>query len=109
LEHDLLGKPVPIFPDHALWLEHDLLGKPVPTFPDHALRSKLMTGAVEANVTSLPRDRHSANAATQGLSIVVPLFNEAATLERLHVRLVDVAMARSPLPANCRQPRSTCR
>ena len=27
------------FPGHALilWLEHDLFGKPVPTFPDHAL------------------------------------------------------------------------
>src|SRR5258708_25792426 len=37
-EHDLLGKPVPTFPDHALLLsEHDPFGKPVPTFPDHAL------------------------------------------------------------------------
>src|ERR1700720_2658037 len=44
----------------------------------------------EPKVTSLPRDRHSADA-TQGLSIVVPLYNEAAGLERLHARLVDVA------------------
>ena len=50
-----------------------------------------MTGVVEANVTSLPRDRPSADAAAQGLSIVVPLYNEAATLERLHARLIDVA------------------
>ena len=35
-EHDLVGKPVSTFPDHAL-LEHDLVGKPVSTFPDHAL------------------------------------------------------------------------
>jgi hypothetical protein len=46
-EHDLFGKPVPTFPDHALVsFEHDLFGKPVPTplskcgagfFLDHAL------------------------------------------------------------------------
>src|SRR4029077_14235353 len=44
----------------------------------------------EPKVTSLPRDRHSADA-TQGLSIVVPLYNEAAGLERLHARLIEVA------------------
>ncbi|HLH11453.1 MAG TPA: DNA polymerase III subunit delta [Methylovirgula sp.] len=36
-EHDLVGKPVPTFPDHGLLFEHDLVGKPVPTFPDHGL------------------------------------------------------------------------
>src|ERR1700746_3514054 len=50
-----------------------------------------MTGAVDTNITSLPRDRHAADAAAYGLSIVVPLYNEAATLERLHARLVEVA------------------
>src|SRR5467141_4221347 len=63
-EHDLFGKPVPTFPDHAL--DHDPIGlnrimissfcwsmisgqtlrvcpegKPVPTFPDHALKKLL--------------------------------------------------------------------
>jgi hypothetical protein len=37
VKHDLLGKPVSTFPDHALRVKHDLLGKPVSTFPDHAL------------------------------------------------------------------------
>src|ERR1700722_11097438 len=36
LVHDLFGKPVSTFPDHAL-VAHDLFGKPVSTFPDHAL------------------------------------------------------------------------
>jgi glycosyltransferase involved in cell wall biosynthesis len=44
----------------------------------------------EPKITSLPRDRHSADA-EQGLSIVVPLYNEAAALERLHARLIEVA------------------
>jgi glycosyltransferase involved in cell wall biosynthesis len=35
----------------------------------------------------------AANAAAQGLSIVVPLYNEAAGLEFLHGRLVDLAKA----------------
>jgi hypothetical protein len=37
--HDLFGKPVSTFPDHAgaRFCEHGLLGKPVSTFPDHAL------------------------------------------------------------------------
>src|SRR5581483_3023142 len=33
----------------------------------------------------------AANAAAQGLSIVVPAYNEAAGLERLHKRLCDLA------------------
>src|SRR5437764_1980811 len=50
-----------------------------------------MTVAAEGKITSLPRDRHPADAAAAGLSIVVPLYNEAATLGRLHARLVEVA------------------
>jgi glycosyltransferase involved in cell wall biosynthesis len=45
-------------------------------------------------LTPNPRDRNAANAdsgTAPGLSIVVPLFNEAASLERLHTRLVEVA------------------
>jgi glycosyltransferase involved in cell wall biosynthesis len=49
-----------------------------------------MTPEGEPKIASLPRDRHSADAA-QGLSIVVPLYNEAAALERLHARLIEVA------------------
>jgi glycosyltransferase involved in cell wall biosynthesis len=50
-----------------------------------------MSLAAEPKITPLPRDRNPADAAAQGLSIVVPLFNEAATLERLHTRLIEVA------------------
>jgi polyisoprenyl-phosphate glycosyltransferase len=50
-----------------------------------------MTTESEPKITLLPRDRHPADAAAQGLSIVVPLYNEAATLERLHARLIEVA------------------
>jgi polyisoprenyl-phosphate glycosyltransferase len=50
-----------------------------------------MTDTVDTKITPLPRDRHAADAAAYGLSIVVPLYNEAATLERLHARLVEVA------------------
>ena len=50
-----------------------------------------MIAAAESKITPLPRDRNSPDAAAQGLSIVVPLFNEAATLERLHARLIEVA------------------
>jgi len=50
-----------------------------------------MSFAAESKITSLPRDRNPADAAAQGLSIVVPLFNEAASLERLHARLIEVA------------------
>jgi glycosyltransferase involved in cell wall biosynthesis len=48
-----------------------------------------MSTAAETNITPLSRDR-SADAVVHGLSIVVPLYNEAATLERLHERLVEV-------------------
>src|SRR5260370_15152300 len=50
-----------------------------------------MTVAAEGKITPLPRDRHPSDAAAQGLSIVVPIYNEAATLERLHTRLIEVA------------------
>src|SRR5499427_5338575 len=50
-----------------------------------------MTGAAETRITPLARDRKVTDAAAQGLSIVVPLFNEAATLERMHARLIEVA------------------
>jgi polyisoprenyl-phosphate glycosyltransferase len=50
-----------------------------------------MTPEGEPKITSLPRDRHPADVAAQGLSIVVPLYNEATTLERLHARLIEVA------------------
>ncbi|HXW48102.1 MAG TPA: glycosyltransferase family 2 protein, partial [Xanthobacteraceae bacterium] len=50
-----------------------------------------MSPAGEPKVTTLTRDRNPPNAAAQGLSIVVPLYNEAATLERLHARLIEVA------------------
>jgi glycosyltransferase involved in cell wall biosynthesis len=50
-----------------------------------------MSAALDTNITPLPRDRHSAEAVAHGLSIVVPVYNEAATLERLHGRLIEVA------------------
>ncbi len=47
--------------------------------------------AAETKVTPLGRDRSApGSAAASGLSIVVPLYNEAASLERVHARLVDV-------------------
>ncbi|HUC51189.1 MAG TPA: glycosyltransferase family 2 protein [Xanthobacteraceae bacterium] len=43
-------------------------------------------------MTPLDRDRTApGSAAAYGLSIVVPLYNEAASLERVHARLVEVA------------------
>jgi glycosyltransferase involved in cell wall biosynthesis len=50
-----------------------------------------MTLGAEPNLATLPRDRHLPDAAAQGLSIVVPLYNEAASLERLHGRMIEVA------------------
>ena len=51
-----------------------------------------MSLAAEPRITPLPRDRNPADAAAaRGLSIVVPLYNEAASLERLHARLVEIA------------------
>src|ERR1700733_5803472 len=43
-------------------------------------------------IAPLSGGRHPAGAdAARGLSIVVPLYNEAASLDRLHARLVDIA------------------
>jgi glycosyltransferase involved in cell wall biosynthesis len=50
-----------------------------------------MSVVMDTNVMSLPRDRHAADAVAAGLSIVVPLYNEAATLERLHNSIIEVA------------------
>src|ERR1700691_1920220 len=51
-----------------------------------------MAGAAEPRITPLSRDRDAADgAAARGLSIVVPLYNEAASLERLHARLTEIA------------------
>jgi len=53
-----------------------------------------MAATAETRIAQLPRDRSAANgesAAGRGLSIVVPLYNEAASLERLHPRFVEVA------------------
>jgi glycosyltransferase involved in cell wall biosynthesis len=46
--------------------------------------------AADTKMTPLGRDR-AQPAAAAGLSIVVPLYNEAASLERLHARLIEVA------------------
>jgi polyisoprenyl-phosphate glycosyltransferase len=46
----------------------------------------------DTKMTPLGRDRTApGSAAATGLSIVVPLYNEAASLERVHTRLVEVA------------------
>jgi polyisoprenyl-phosphate glycosyltransferase len=53
-----------------------------------------MTGMADHRIGPLPRDRTPADAgpgAARGVSIVVPLYNEAASLQRLHVRLGEVA------------------
>src|SRR5271170_1195919 len=49
-----------------------------------------MTTAAEPGVTPLARGR-SPEAAAAGLSIVVPLYNEAASLARMHAKLIEVA------------------
>jgi polyisoprenyl-phosphate glycosyltransferase len=50
-----------------------------------------MSLSAEPKIRPLPRDRNASDAAAAGLSIVVPLYNEAATLEHLHSRLTEVA------------------
>jgi glycosyltransferase involved in cell wall biosynthesis len=51
-----------------------------------------MASMADPRIAPLPRDRNVADAAgARGLSIVVPLYNEAASLERLHARLVEIA------------------
>jgi glycosyltransferase involved in cell wall biosynthesis len=51
-----------------------------------------MSATAEPRITPLARDRNPAESgAARGLSIVVPLYNEAASLDRLHARLIAVA------------------
>jgi polyisoprenyl-phosphate glycosyltransferase len=50
-----------------------------------------MNVPVEPKIRLLPRDRNASDAAAAGLSIVVPLYNEASTLQCLHTRLIEVA------------------
>jgi polyisoprenyl-phosphate glycosyltransferase len=50
-----------------------------------------MANGSDPRIAPLSRERNPADAATRGLSIVVPLYNEAASLDRLHARLVEIA------------------
>ena len=51
-----------------------------------------MAGLADPRIAPLARDRNPGDSgAARGLSIVVPLYNEAASLERMHARLVEVA------------------
>ncbi|MFZ3357927.1 MAG: glycosyltransferase family 2 protein [Xanthobacteraceae bacterium] len=50
-----------------------------------------MTTTADPRITSLSRERTAADARARGLSIVVPLYNEAAALARMHARLVEIA------------------
>jgi len=49
-----------------------------------------MAGTAEPRLAAIARDGGDSGA-THGLSIVVPLYNEAASLARLHDRLIEVA------------------
>src|SRR5580700_5308129 len=50
-----------------------------------------MASGSDPRIAPLSRERNPADAGTRGLSIVVPLYNEAASIERLHGRLVEIA------------------
>jgi polyisoprenyl-phosphate glycosyltransferase len=51
-----------------------------------------MASGADPRIAPLARDRNAADStAARGLSIVVPLYNEVASLERLHARLVEIA------------------
>jgi glycosyltransferase involved in cell wall biosynthesis len=53
-----------------------------------------MSPAADQRIAALARDRSTGAAqsgAASGLSIVVPLYNEAASLARMHARLVEIA------------------
>src|SRR5277367_4670379 len=56
-------------------------------------RDAQMAIVADPRIAPLGRDRHAADAeaAARGLSIVVPLYNEAAALARLHGRLIEIA------------------
>ena len=53
-----------------------------------------MAGTADTRFAQISRDRSPANGdsgAERGLSIVVPLYNEAASLDRMHARLIEIA------------------
>jgi len=50
-----------------------------------------MANAADPRITPLARDWAVPDAAALGLSIVVPLYNEAAALARMHARLAEIA------------------
>ena len=50
-----------------------------------------MASSADPKFRPLTRDRAPPDPRTQGLSIVVPLYNEAAALARMHGRLVEIA------------------
>ena len=51
-----------------------------------------MAGTADTRIAPRPRTGSPTDSgAARGLSIVVPLYNEAASLERLHARLIEVA------------------
>ncbi len=51
-----------------------------------------MASGADPRIAPLSRERSPTDsAAARGLSIVVPLYNEAASLERLHARLLEIA------------------
>src|ERR1700691_2025883 len=51
-----------------------------------------MASGADPRIAPLARERNVADSTTaRGLSIVVPLYNEVASLERLHARLVEIA------------------
>jgi polyisoprenyl-phosphate glycosyltransferase len=50
-----------------------------------------MASAADPRIRPLSRDRTLSDSRAQGVSIVVPLYNEAAALARMHGRLVEIA------------------
>ncbi len=50
-----------------------------------------MAGTADPRFRPLPRERTLPDSGAQGLSIIVPIFNEAAALARMHGRLVEIA------------------
>ena len=50
-----------------------------------------MATTADPRLTPMARERALPDSRAQGLSIVVPLYNEAAALARMHGRLVDIA------------------
>jgi len=52
-----------------------------------------MTGAGDPRMVPMAREEPLRGAPALGLSVVVPLYNEAASLARMHSRLIEVARA----------------